>query len=127
EAAGAKKVISQSVAFAYSFEPGTKTEDSPLIGMAGREMGAAVEDLERQTLAAPGGIVLRYGFFYGPATSLGRDGQQIEMIRKRQLPVIGGGKGTWPFIHVDDAASATVAAIERGAPGVYNVVDDEPA
>jgi nucleoside-diphosphate-sugar epimerase len=127
EAAGVGKVISQSVAFAYSFEPGVKSEESPLIGMAGREMGAAIEELERQTLAAPGGIVLRYGFFYGPSTSLGRGGQQIEMIRKRQLPIIGGGKGTWPFIHVDDAASATVAAVEGGAPGVYNVVDDEPA
>ena len=127
EAAGASKLVSQSVAFAYGFEPGVKTEDSPLIGMAGREMGAAIQELERQTLAAPGGIVLRYGFFYGPGTSIARDGQQVEMIRKRQLPIIGGGVGHWPFIHVEDAASATVAAIERGQAGVYNVVDDEPA
>jgi nucleoside-diphosphate-sugar epimerase len=126
-AAGASKLISQSVAFAYRFDPGVKTEDAPIIGAAAGEMGSAMEDLERTTLAAPGGIVLRYGFFYGPGTGYAADGQQIEMIRKRQLPIIGGGKGAFPFIHVDDAASATVAAIERGSPGVYNIVDDEPA
>lgn len=89
-------------------------------------MGAAVGELERQTLDA-GGIVLRYGFFYGPGTAYDRDGQQIELIRKRQMPVIGKGDGHFPFIHIEDAASATVAAIERGKAGVYNVVDDEPA
>lgn len=126
-AAGASKFISQSVAFSYRFDPGVKTEDSPTIGAAAGDMGAAVDDLERATLDAPGGIVLRYGFFYGPGTAYERDGQQIEMIRKRQMPIIGGGKGMFPFIHVEDAAAATVAAVERGAPGVYNVVDDEPA
>jgi nucleoside-diphosphate-sugar epimerase len=126
-AAGASKFISQSVAFAYRFDPGMKTEDAPIIGAAAGDMGSAMEELERTTLAAPGGIVLRYGFFYGPGTAYAADGQQIDLIRKRQLPIIGGGKGAFPFIHVDDAASATVAAIERGAPGVYNVVDDEPA
>jgi 2-alkyl-3-oxoalkanoate reductase len=126
-AAGASKFISQSVAFAYAFEPGTKTEDAPLIGSAAGEMAEAVEELERVTLAGPGGIVLRYGFFYGPGTAYSRDGQQIEMVRKRRMPLVGGGHGVFPFIHVDDAAAATVAAIERGAPGVYNVVDDDPA
>jgi nucleoside-diphosphate-sugar epimerase len=126
-AAGASKFISQSVAFAYSFDPGLKTEESPVIGAAAGEMGAAMDELERVTLAAPGGIVMRYGFFYGPSTSYDRDGHQIEMIRKRQMPIVGGGNGRFPFIHVDDAASATLAAIERGQPGVYNVVDDEPA
>ena len=126
-AAGAAKFVSQSVAFAYGFEPGVKTEESPIIGSAAGEMGAAMEELEQTTLAAPNGIVLRYGFFYGPGTAYDRGGQQITMIEKRQMPIIGGGSGVFPFIHVDDAASATVAAIERGAPGVYNVVDDEPA
>ena len=126
-AAGASKLISQSVAFAYTFEPGTKTEASPIFGSAAGEMGAAMEELERLTLAAPGGIVLRYGFFYGPGTAYGKDGAQIDLIRKRQMPIVGGGHGQFPFIHVEDAASATVAAIERGAPGIYNVVDDEPA
>jgi nucleoside-diphosphate-sugar epimerase len=126
-AASVPKFISQSVAFAYTFEPGVKTENAPIHGAAAGEMGAAMESLEQQTLAAPGGIVLRYGFFYGPGTSYSRNGQQIEMIRKRQMPIVGGGNGQFPFIHIDDAASATVAAIERGASGVYNVVDDEPA
>jgi nucleoside-diphosphate-sugar epimerase len=124
---GATKFVSQSVAFAYRFDPGTKTEEAPLIGAAAGAMGEAIDELERTTLAAPGGIVLRYGFFYGPGTSYDSDGQQVEMIRKRRMPIVGGGKGTFPFIHVEDAASATVAAIEHGAPGVYNVVDDEPA
>ena len=126
-AVGASTFVSQSVAFAYTFEPGTKTEDSRLIGAAAGEMGEAIEALERQTLAAPGGIVLRYGFFYGPGTSYAHDGQQLEMIRRRQMPIVGGGRGYFPFIHVEDAAAATALAIERGAPGVYNVVDDEPA
>jgi nucleoside-diphosphate-sugar epimerase len=126
-AAGVPKLISQSVAFGYTFEPGVKTEDSPIHGAAAGEMGAATADLEQQTLAAPGGIVLRYGFFYGPGTGYAKDGQQIDLIRKRKMPILGGGKGQYPFIHVEDAASATVAAIERGKPGIYNVVDDEPA
>jgi 2-alkyl-3-oxoalkanoate reductase len=126
-AAGASKFISQSVAFAYTFEPGVKTEDAPIHGPAAGEMGAAMEALEQTTLAAPGGIVLRYGFFYGPGTGYDRHGQQIELIRQRKMPIVGSGKGQFPFIHVDDAASATVAAIERGTPGIYNVVDDEPA
>ena len=124
---GALKFISQSVAFAYRVESGVRTEDSPIMGSAAGEMGSAMEELERITLAAPAGIVLRYGFFYGPGTSYDRDGQQIEMIRKRQLPIVGDGTASFPFIHVEDAATATVAAVERGAPGVYNVVDDDPA
>ena len=126
-AAGVPKVISQSVAFAYTLEPGVKTEDSPRLGATAGEMGAAMEELERITLAAPGGIVLRYGFFYGPGTAYDRRGQQIELIRKRRLPLVGAAEACFPFIHVEDAASATVAAIERGAPGIYNVVDDDPA
>ena len=126
-AAGVPKFVSQSVAFAYRMDPGLKTEESPLIGAGAGDMGSAIEDLERETLAAPGGIVLRYGFFYGPRTSYARDGEQIELIRKRQMPLVGGGTGRFPFIHIEDAASATLAAIERGKPGIYNIVDDEPA
>jgi nucleoside-diphosphate-sugar epimerase len=74
-------------------------------------------------LEAPEGIVLRYGTFYGPGT-----GEfLVEMARKRQLPVIGGGTGVWSFIEITDAAAATIAAIEHGTPGIYNVVDDDPA
>jgi nucleoside-diphosphate-sugar epimerase len=70
----------------------------------------------------PEGIVLRYGMFYGPGADA-----MLDVIRKRRLPVVGGGTGIWSFTEVTDAAAATVAAITRGAPGVYNIVDDDPA
>jgi nucleoside-diphosphate-sugar epimerase len=73
------------------------------------------------------GIVLRYGGFYGPGTSIAPGGEQLEMIRKRRFPVVGDGAGITSFVHIGDAADATVAALERGRPGIYNVVDDEPA
>ena len=86
----------------------------------------AVAELERQVLQA-GGTVLRYGFFYGPGSQFQPDGFYGELARKRQFPIVGSGQGRWSFIHIEDAAEATMAALERGAPGVYNVVDDEPA
>jgi nucleoside-diphosphate-sugar epimerase len=70
----------------------------------------------------PEGIVLRYGSFYGQGAEI-----MLDLVRKRQVPVFGGGTGVWSFIEMSDAAAATVAAVERGAPGVYNVVDDDPA
>jgi nucleoside-diphosphate-sugar epimerase len=75
------------------------------------------------------GVVLRYGWFYGPGTSVALDplGSQIELVRKRQLPIVGRGTGVWSLIHIEDAAAATVAAVEGGPAGIYNVVDDEPA
>lgn len=75
------------------------------------------------------GVVLRYGGFYGPGTGISRapDAVMAAPIRKRLFPIVGGGGGVWSHIHIDDAATATVAAIERGEPGVYNVADDEPA
>ena len=71
--------------------------------------------------------MLRYGYFYGPGTSYAADGSVAEQVRKRRFPVVGDGAGIWSFIHVEDAARAAVAALERGAPGIYNVTDDEPA
>jgi nucleoside-diphosphate-sugar epimerase len=79
---------------------------------------------QERTWVEAGGLVLRYGSLYGPGTS---EAQFVELARKRQLPVVGDGGGVWSFVHVDDAAAATVLALERGAPGVYNVVDDDPA
>jgi nucleoside-diphosphate-sugar epimerase len=77
--------------------------------------------------ASPEGIVLRYGSFYGPDTGM-LSHAMIDQVRRRRVPLIGGGGGRWSFIHVEDAASATLAAIERGRPGeIYNIVDDEPA
>lgn len=72
------------------------------------------------------GIVLRYGAFYGPGTTLSEGGEHVEQIRRRRFPLVGEGNGVWSFVHIDDAASATMDAIERGAPGIYNIVDDEP-
>jgi nucleoside-diphosphate-sugar epimerase len=71
--------------------------------------------------------VLRYGVFYGPGTSLAPGEEQFEMVRKRKFPLVGDGGGVWSFIHIADAAEATVAAVEHGSRGVYNVVDDDPA
>jgi nucleoside-diphosphate-sugar epimerase len=85
---------------------------------------AAIRYLERATVErSPHGIALRYGAFYGPGAS----DELVEVVRKRKLPLVGDGGGIWSWIHIDDAASATVAAVERGDAGVYNVVDDEPA
>ncbi|WP_255474534.1 NAD(P)-dependent oxidoreductase [Micromonospora sp. AMSO31t] len=92
-------------------------------------MIAAIEHLEKAVLSAAWteGIVLRYGAFYGPGTSMGPGSEQLEMIRKRRFPVVGDGGGVWSFVHIADAAEATVAAVENGGRGVYNIVDDDPA
>ena len=86
----------------------------------------AIRELERAVLAFDG-LVLRYGAFYGPGTSLDPDGEQTEAVRKRKFPLVGDAGGVWSFVHVDDAAAATLAAIEHGRPGIYNVVDNDPA
>jgi 2-alkyl-3-oxoalkanoate reductase len=133
-AAGVRRLVAQSIAFAYRMDgqPGElKTEGDPLMGddapATFRRTVLAVAQLERTVLEA-GGLVLRYGYFYGPGTSYAAsDGSLAERVRKRGFPVVGDGGGVFPFIHVDDAAAATVAALDRGDPGVYNVVDDEPA
>ncbi len=132
-AAGARRLIAESVAFLYAPRGDwVKDEDAPLFKGAPGPFGDAVEalaDLERQVRGAEGldGIVLRFGWFYGPGTSYAADGSQADETSKRRLPIVGKGTGTFSFIHVEDAASAAVAAVERGAPGTYNVTDDEPA
>jgi 2-alkyl-3-oxoalkanoate reductase len=130
-AAGARRFVWQSIAFAYAPgpRPEVKDEDAPLALDAPPPFGAGVRtlvEMERSVLEAEG-LVLRYGWFYGPGTYYGEGGSTAVDVRKRRFPVIGRGEGLFSFIHVDDAASATLAAVERGAPGVYNVVDDEPA
>ncbi len=127
-AAGSHRLVAQSIAFVYAPAGGwVKDEDAPLD--AASPFGGvvqAIQSLEEQVLEADG-IVLRYGYFYGPGTQLAADGLYGELVRRRRLPVVGSGEGRWSFIHVADAATATVAALEQGAAGVYNVVDDEPA
>ncbi len=129
-AAGGRPYVTQSVAFFLrpTGEPGLRDEETPLWtdapGMIG-EAAQVVEEMEREALAA-GGVVLRYGFFGGPGTWYAPDGAVGQLIRKRRYPLVGEGAGVHSFIHVDDAAAATVAAL--GAPsGVYHVVDDHPA
>jgi nucleoside-diphosphate-sugar epimerase len=133
-AVGVRRFVAQSFAgwtFARSGGP-VKTEDDPLDpspadGM--RRTLAAIRHLEEAVVDAgwTEGVVLRYGGFYGPGTSLAADGEQAEQVRRRRFPVVGGGAGVWSFVHVEDAAQATVAAVERGRRGIYNIVDDEPA
>jgi nucleoside-diphosphate-sugar epimerase len=135
KAVGVQRFVAQSVAGygAYARTGGAvKTEEDPLDPTPARKMRGihgAIRHLEKAVLGAEWteGIVLRYGVFYGPGTSMSSGGEQLEMIRKRKFPVVGDGAGVWSFIHVADAAEATVAAVEHGSRGVYNVVDDDPA
>lgn len=133
-AAGVRRFVAQSNgAFTYARTGGpVKTEKDPLDPSPVSAMAAmisAVRHLETAVLGADWteGIVLRYGAFYGPGTSMEPGSEQFEMIRKRKFPVVGDGGGVWSFVHIADAAEATVAAIENGARGVYNIVDDDPA
>jgi 2-alkyl-3-oxoalkanoate reductase len=133
-AAGARRLVWQSYAgWPYAREgAGLKAEDDPLDPdppSDARESLAAIRHLEAAVTGAEGmeGVVLRYGGFYGPGTSIDEGGTHVELIRKRKFPVGGNGAGVWSFVHIDDAAAATVAAIEGGPPGIYNVVDDAPA
>jgi 2-alkyl-3-oxoalkanoate reductase len=129
-AAGARRFIAQSYTGWTNVRAGgpVKGEDDPLDPAppaAQRETLAAIGRLEQVVPPATPiqGIVLRYGFLYGPGASE----SFVSLIRKRRVPIIGDGAGIWSFVHVYDAAAATVAALDRGGPGVYNVVDDEPA
>jgi nucleoside-diphosphate-sugar epimerase len=132
-AAGARRLLTQSIAFLYAPEGDwVKDEDARPFDDAPEHFGPAVEAMlghEREVLEAPGleGLVLRYGQFYGPGTYYAPDGHLGREVSRRRFPIVGPGTGTFSFLHVEDAAGATAAALERGAPGIYNVVDDEPA
>jgi nucleoside-diphosphate-sugar epimerase len=130
-AAGARRVIAQSIAFIYRPGPGVRTEADPLWTDAGGQIGhlaGSLATLESATLGDDGleGVVLRYGAFYGPGTYFVPGGLYATMVQHRLLPMPGGGTGLTGFVHVDDAARATVAALDSPA-GVFNVVDDVPA
>ena len=131
QAAGVGRILAQSVAFAYApGPPGTvHGEADPLIvdpPAQFRRTARALAELERTVLDA-GGQVLRYGYFYGPGSAISREGSIGREVARRRLPIVGGGAGVWSFIHLEDAARATVAALASERPGAYNVVDDEPA
>jgi 2-alkyl-3-oxoalkanoate reductase len=135
-AVGARRFVAQSFA-AFQFAPTggpVRTEDDPLDARSPappRTAQAAILHLEQAvtTIRWGEGLVLRYGGFYGPGTaiSLARDAQMAVPIRKRRFPIVGDGGGVWSLVHIEDAAAATAAAVERGEPGIYNVVDDHPA
>jgi len=132
-AAGAERILAQSIAFSYAPGPrGTvHGEHDPLLSPAQapkpyRRSAGAVIALERSVREA-GGTVLRYGYFYGPASAISREGSTGRDVAARRLPIVGDGAGVWSFIHVDDAAAATVAALGAPETGTYNIVDDEPA
>lgn len=133
-AAGCRRFIAQSYAgWPYERTGGwVKTEEDPLLSSpepAFRRSLQAILHLERAVLGEPeiDGFVLRYGSFYGPGTSLGRGGSLLEDVRRRRLPIGGNGAGYWSFVHIGDAAAATLAAVEAGIAGLYNIADDEPA
>jgi nucleoside-diphosphate-sugar epimerase len=132
QALGVRRFVAQGVgaygAYVRTGGP-VKSEEDPLDPTPAREMRqtqAAIHHLEKAVLGADWteGIVLRYGVFYGPGTSLAPGAEQFELVRRRKFPLVGDGGGVWSFVHVADAAEA---AVERGTPGVYNVVDDDPA
>ena len=135
QAVGVRRFVAQGVAAFGAYERSggpVKSEEDPLDPTPVREMRAtlaAIRHLEQAVLGATWteGIVLRYGAFYGPGTSLAPGEEQFELVRKRKFPVVGDGGGVWSFIQIADAAEATVAAVEHGARGIYNVVDDDPA
>jgi len=133
-ACGARRFLAQSFCggpFAQVGGP-VKTEEDPLDPRppgSFREVHAAIAQLERAVTECEDveALALRYGMLYGPGTSIATHGGICEALRARKMPLVGKAEGVWSFVHVDDAADATVAAVERGAPGLYNVVDDDPA
>jgi nucleoside-diphosphate-sugar epimerase len=132
-AAGARRVVAQSIAFVYApTGDRVKDEDAPLFIDAPPPVGglvAAIVEHEQRVTGTAGieGLVLRYGMLYGPGTYHDRRGSTAADIIAGRVPLVDGATGMYSWLHVEDAASAAVAALERGAPGIYNVVDDEPA
>jgi 2-alkyl-3-oxoalkanoate reductase len=130
---GARRIIAQSFCgWPYARTGGPiKTEEEPLDANPPREFRNTLDAIRHLENAVAGaadleGLVLRYGAFYGPRSGL-FDGPTVDQLRRRRVPVIGDGGGWWSFLHLDDAAAATALAVVRGAPGLYNVVDDDPA
>ncbi len=131
--AGALRLITQSVCFFYaSTGKRAHSEDDPLLDLppdapTGQGL-VALESMERSALETPGleGVVLRYGYFYGPEVEMVPGGFDRSDVRRRRAPILGVGTGVFSLVHTDDAAAATIAALDRGA-GIYNVCDDEPA
>ena len=131
EAVGVPHFVAQSYAgWPYARVGGPiKSEQEPLDPHPAPQTRRSLEAIRHLEMRVTeyNGIVLRYGGFYGPGTGLEPGGDQLAMVRKRQFPLLGEARGVWSFVHIDDAAAATVAALEHGKPGIYNIVDDDPA
>ncbi|MBD2082628.1 NAD(P)-dependent oxidoreductase [Leptolyngbya sp. FACHB-17] len=131
KAAGVRRFLKQSMAFWGIPGAGLADEETPLsldaspAVAADARLVAETEHRLLQTLDLEG-IALRYGFFYGPGTWFNPDGNVGQQVRQQQFPIVGNGEGVWSWIHIEDAAIATIAAAEQGNPGVYLIVDDQP-
>jgi len=131
QAAGVRRYLRQSIAFWGIPGTGLAGEETPLAFDASPAVAAdahIVTEIERRLLEIPSieGIALRYGFLYGPGTWFATDGDAATQVRQQQFPIIGKGDGVWSWLHIEDAAIATVAAVEQGNPGVYLIADDRP-
>jgi nucleoside-diphosphate-sugar epimerase len=131
QAAGVRRYLRQSIAFWAVPGTGLADEETPLAFDASPAVAAdarIVTEIERRLLQTSNleGIALRYGFFYGPGTWFNPDGDVAQQVRQQQFPIVGNGEGVWSWLHIEDAAIATVAAAERGNPGVYLITDDRP-
>lgn len=130
--AGSRRVVAQSASFMTQPGSGPTDESSPLYLEGPGPIGSHIQAnlaAEQLVLGTPGieGIVLRYGFLYGEGTAIGPGGEQAAQVQTGDMPIVGAGAGRYPFVHVSDAVSATVHAVDHGRPGVYNILDDEPA
>jgi nucleoside-diphosphate-sugar epimerase len=130
QAAGVRRYLRQSVAFWGIPGAGLADEETPLSVDASPAVAAdarLVTEIERRLLESNlEGIALRYGFFYGPGTWFNPDGDVAQQVRQQQFPIVGNGDGVWSWLHIEDAAIATVTAAEQGNPGVYLIVNDQP-
>jgi nucleoside-diphosphate-sugar epimerase len=131
QAAGARRYLRQSIGFWAVPGAGLADEQTPLAFEASPAVAAdarIVTELEHRLLGTHNveGIALRYGFFYGPGTWFNPDGDVAEQVRRQQFPIVGDGEGVWSWLHIEDAAIATVAAAVQGLPGIYLIADDQP-
>ena len=131
QAAGVRRYVRQSIAFWAIPGPGLADETAPLAFDGPPAVAAdsrVVNELEYRLLENPNieGIVMRYGFFYGPGTWFNPDGDVARQVRQQQFPIVGNGEGVWSWLHIEDAATATIAAAERGNPGIYIIANDQP-
>jgi nucleoside-diphosphate-sugar epimerase len=131
QAAGVRRYLRQSVAFYAIPGSGLADEDTPLAFSASPALAAGareITELEHRLADNPSieGIALRYGFFYGPGTWFHPDGDVARQVRQQQFPIVGNGEGVWSWLHIEDAAMATVAAAEQGNPGIYLIANDRP-